>query len=107
MTNSELGFCLSSVVCSSASQLFIKSASASKKRIDILMLLGAGGGLQLGSVLLVVLALRTIQLSQLIPFAAVAYLLVPIGSYFVFKERFLPRLWLGALFIIIGIILMH
>ena len=104
MTGSELGLCLSAVLCSSISQLFMKSASARARLAKVLLLLGVGCALQLGSVLLAVVVLRTIQLSQLVPFAAVAYLLVPIGSHFVFNERLLPRFWLGALLIVAGIL---
>jgi len=69
-----------------------------------LLLLGMGGVLQVSAVLLAVMALRTMQLSQLIPFAAAAYLLVPIGSQFLFREHLLPRFWLGALLIVAGIL---
>jgi len=104
LTASELGLCLASVLCSSSSQLFIKSATARPRSLRSLLLLGVGGGLQLSSILLVVVALRTMRLSQLTPFAAIAYLLVPIGSHVVFKERLLPRFWAGALLIVIGVL---
>lgn len=104
MTGSEFSLCLSAVVTSSISQLFMKSASELDKPAKFLPLLCASCVLQLGSTLIAVVVLRTIQLTQLIPFAAAAYVLVPIGSCFVFGERLLPKFWLGTLFIIIGII---
>ncbi len=108
MTGSELGLCLSSVFCSSVSQLFIKSASTLQARqLKTFLLLGVGGTLQLSAVLLVVVALRTMQLTQLIPFAGLAYLLVPIGSYFVFNEKLIARFWLGALLIVIGVLFIN
>lgn len=107
MTDSELILCLSSVFCSSISQLFIKSASVRPSLVQSVLPLVAGGALQLGSVLLAVIALRTMQLSQLVPFAAAAHLLVPIGGQLVFKERLFPRFWLGATLIVTGIIIIY
>ncbi len=104
MTVSELALCMASVLASSISQLFMKTAAVSATRIRALLLLGIGGILQVSATLLAVLVLRTLQLSQLIPFAAVAYLLVPIGSTLVLGERLLPRFWIGALLVVAGII---
>ncbi|MEH6627072.1 MAG: hypothetical protein V7739_11540 [Motiliproteus sp.] len=104
MTNTELAFCLLCVFCSSSSQLFIKGASLRPSFGKTIFLLGLGVMLQLSSVLFAVMALKTMQLSQLIPFAAMAYLLVPIGSFFVFNERLLPRFWSGSALIVVGII---
>lgn len=55
-------------------------------------------------VLLAVVALRTMNLSQLVSFAAGAYVLVPLGSHFIFGDRLFPRFWVGALLIISGIL---
>ena len=93
---------MASVFTSSISQLFIKAATSRGRSLSSILLIGVGGCLQLGSILLVILALRTMRLSQLPPFAAMAYLLVPIGSHFVFKERLLPRFWVGAMLIVLG-----
>lgn len=65
---------------------------------------GMAGTLQLLSIGLVVLALQTLPLSQLVPFAAGAYLLIPLGSRQLFGERLHPRFWLGALLIVSGIL---
>ena len=104
MTGAEWGLCVTSVLASSVSQLFMKSASRAATRIHALLLLGTGTGLQLLATLLAVLVLRTLQLSQLIPFAASAYLLVPLCGRWVLGERLLPRFWIGALLIIAGIV---
>lgn len=105
MTSSEFGLCVLSVVCSSVSQLYIKSA-ATRNRVPkkAILSLFAAGMLQLTSVFLVVLVLRTMKLSQLVPFAAAAYFLVPIGSHYVFKERLHRRFWAGAALITAGIV---
>lgn len=65
-------------------------------------LLTAGIALQLTSVILAILVLRSLQLSQLMPFAALAYVLVPLGAL-VFKERLTARFWSGAILIALGI----
>ncbi len=104
MTDGELALSVSAVFSSSASQIFMKSASSHTKLAKAILMLAIACALQMVSVILSVLVLRTVQLSQLVPFAGIAYFLVPIGSHFVFKERLLPRFWLGALFIFIGII---
>jgi drug/metabolite transporter (DMT)-like permease len=104
MTSMELGLCMSSVLSSSISQLFIKSASARGPLGRAVILLGIGATLLICSVLLVVVALRTMNLSQLVSFAAFAYVLVPLGGHFVFGERLLPRFWLGSFLIVAGIL---
>jgi drug/metabolite transporter (DMT)-like permease len=105
VTGSELGFCLSSLACSTASQICMKSATSLSRLASFLAVLGAAVALQVTSVVLVVLALRTLQISQLIPFAAAAYVLVPIAALVLFNERLLPRFWVGALCIVSGIVL--
>ncbi|QNK01050.1 hypothetical protein [Dyella telluris] len=104
MSPTELGLCLSSLACSSVSQLFMKRAALPGKPLGRLACLGAAGGLQLLSIGLVVIALRTLAISQLVPFAAGAYLLVPIGSRKLFGEHLHPRFWVGALLIVSGIL---
>lgn len=107
MNVAELGYCLTAVVSSSVSQLCIKGASMSPSRVRTLGLLGSGSALLCCSVLLVVLALRSMPLSQLVSFAAMAYVLVPLGSRMVFGERLTPRFWLGVLCIVCGIVWAH
>lgn len=103
MSPVELGLCVSAIACSSVSQLFMKGAAISDARTQRLLRLGAAGGLQLLSIGLAVLALQTLRLSQIVPFAAGTYLLVPLGGRYLFGERLLPLFWVGAGCIIVGI----
>ncbi|WP_028101987.1 hypothetical protein [Pseudoduganella violaceinigra] len=105
MSPLELGLCLASVCSGSVSQLCMKAAALPGRPRRRLLHLGAAGGLQLVSFALVTLALRTLPISQLIPFAGGAYLLVPLGSRHLFGERLHARFWLGALLIVSGIVL--
>lgn len=68
-----------------------------------LCILGAAGFLMLFSMLVAMWVLRTIQLSQLIPFAAGAYVLVPVGGKLFLGEHLKPQFWLGVVCIMIGI----
>lgn len=104
MSPTELGLCLTSLACSSVSQLFMKGAALPGSFPRRLVRLGAAGSLQLLSIGLVMLALQTLPLSQLVPFAAGAYVLVPLGSRQLFGECLHPRFWAGALLIISGIL---
>jgi len=52
-----------------------------------------------------VIVLRTEDLGRVYPIMALAFVLVPVASYFVFGERFSMRYFLGVLFIVIGIAL--
>lgn len=107
MSTFEFTLCLSAVLSSSVSQLCIKGASNSARRRLAIGLLCAGVALLCGSVVLAVLALRSLPLSQLVSFAAFAYVLVPLGAYLVFQEVLTRRFWLGALCIVGGIVWMH
>ena len=91
------------VLSSSTSQLFIKAATTKKSVIRSIILLGISAALMLCSILLAVVVLRTLNLSQLISFAACAYVLVPLGGRIVFGERLLPRFWVGTTLIVVGI----
>ncbi|MCL1825327.1 MAG: hypothetical protein FWG26_05195 [Betaproteobacteria bacterium] len=57
------------------------------------------------SILIVVMILRTVPLSALVPFAALAYITVPLASMIVFKESVDKRFWLGTLCIVAGVML--
>lgn len=106
MNGTEFGLCVTAILCSSASQLVMKTA-ASLTGMCRLLVLAVGASLQLGAALLAMFALKTLQLSQLIPFAAAAYVLVPLGGQFFFRERLQPAFWAGALLIITGIAIIH
>lgn len=105
LTAFELMLCVIAVIASSASQLCIKVASGQITTITGLCALGAAGALMLFSMMVAIWVLRTIQLSQLVPFAAGAYILVPLGSYLIIGEHIMPRFWLGVASITIGIYL--
>lgn len=107
MSTVEFVMCLSAVMTSSISQLCIKGAMARSVRAAALGLLGIGAALLCCSVLLTVLVLRTVSLSQLIPFAAIAHILVPLGGCLIFSEMLTPRFWIGALLILCGILWLH
>lgn len=104
MTPWELGLCLSSLTCSSASQLFMKAAALPGAWGWRMAWLGVAGSLLVMSVGLAVLALKTLPLSTLLPFAAGAHLLVPLGSRQFFGDRLNPRFWVGVLLIVSGIL---
>jgi drug/metabolite transporter (DMT)-like permease len=48
--------------------------------------------------------LQKIELGRVYPLMALAFVMVPIGSYFVFGERFAPQYFVGIALIIAGII---
>jgi len=104
MTPLELGLCLSSLTCSSASQLFLKGVALPGWWVRRIVWLGLAGSLLILSVGLAVLALKTLPLSKLLPFAAGAHLLVPIGSRYFFGDQLRPCFWVGVLLIISGIL---
>lgn len=49
--------------------------------------------------------LQKIELGKAYPLMALAFVLVPIGSYFVFGERFQLQYFIGIAIIIVGIII--
>jgi undecaprenyl phosphate-alpha-L-ara4N flippase subunit ArnE len=107
MTSAELSLCLLSVAGSSASQLLFKAASLQKMRFMFAIRFLSGVALQFSSIILAVLALRTLQLSQIIPFAAASYLIIPLASQAIFGERLRYAFWIGALFIFCGIFMIR
>jgi drug/metabolite transporter (DMT)-like permease len=48
--------------------------------------------------------LQKVELGRIYPLMALAFILVPIGSYFVFGERLHPQYFLGLVMIIGGIL---
>jgi len=97
--------CVIAVMASSASQLCLKVASSQIRTLTGLSALGIGGLLMLFSMLVAIWVLRTVQLSQIVPFAAGAYILVPVGCCLFFGEHLTPRFWLGVTSIMMGIYL--
>lgn len=49
--------------------------------------------------------LQKSELGQVYPFMALAFILVPMGSYFIFGEKFQLQYFLGVALIIIGILI--
>ena len=103
MTLLEITLCTAAVLSSSASQLCMKAASLGKFKLQQLIILCAGIAGQLCSVLCAVVALRTLPLSQLIAFAALAYIIVPVGGHLAFGEKLQSQFWIGSGLIILGI----
>jgi drug/metabolite transporter (DMT)-like permease len=48
--------------------------------------------------------LQRVDLGRVYPLMALAFILVPIGSHFVFGEKFQPQYFVGILLIMVGII---
>lgn len=105
MTPAELSLGLTSVCASTLSQLAMKAAARTHRRGGKCLLLMSAVGLQLASVLLVIVLLRTLPLSMLVVFAALAYLTVPVLCASLFNERLTPRFWLGASLVGAGVVL--
>jgi drug/metabolite transporter (DMT)-like permease len=49
--------------------------------------------------------LQKVELGKAYPFMALAFVLVPLGSHFIFGERFNPQYFAGVALIIIGIVI--
>ncbi|HZH12179.1 MAG TPA: hypothetical protein VEZ24_17650 [Microvirga sp.] len=105
MTPYELGLCISAVASSSAAQLLFKAAATDITASRNVLLLIVGAILMSFSMTAAIWVLQTLRVSQLVPFAAGAYILVPLGGRIFFKEMVSRRFWLGAMSIIAGIIL--
>lgn len=48
--------------------------------------------------------LQKLELGKIYPFMALAFIFVPLGSYFIFGERFQPQYFIGVALIMIGIV---
>lgn len=48
--------------------------------------------------------LQKVELGRVYPLMALAFILVPLGSHFVFGERFQPQYFIGVAMITIGIV---
>lgn len=49
--------------------------------------------------------LKYVELGRVYPLMALAFALVPIGSYFVFNERFSSQYFIGVFTIVVGIVI--
>jgi len=48
--------------------------------------------------------LQKVELGRVYPLMALAFVLVPLGSHFIFGENFQPQYFVGVAFIMIGIV---
>lgn len=49
--------------------------------------------------------LQKVELGRVYPLMALAFVLVPLGSYFIFGERFQPQYFVGVAMIVVGIVI--
>ncbi len=98
------------VVGIAAGQILFKlSAIALRKNasffhIETLLLLGSAFALYGITTIAWVWVLQKIDLGKAYPLMALAFVIVPIGSYFILNERFHAQYLLGISLIVIGII---
>ena len=96
--------CCAAVTASSAAQLSLKAAARKLPSAAGWCLAGVSAVGMAFSVLVAVWVLQTVQLSQLVPFAAAAYVLVPLGGRLLFQEQLPAQFWVGTLLIAMGIV---
>jgi multidrug transporter EmrE-like cation transporter len=104
MNVSEVTLALVSVLCSTAGQVALK-ATANRGFVRSIPFWSCGAFLMLASVLAAAMALRTVPLSALVPFAGLAYIATPFAAMIVFRESVNKHFWLGTLFIVAGVML--
>lgn len=104
MTQMELLLCMSTVLTTTVTQLCLKKAANSTPKLLLLILI-VSGLCMVFSVLALVWVLRTLQLTQIVPFAACAYITVPLCESYFFKKKLGAKFWLGIVTIITGIYL--
>lgn len=119
MSFSVLLLLLISIVLGAGGQLLFKGAARQLPpfaelglaRLILTMfttpLILTGFGCFFVSSVLWILALRSINLSLAYPMVALSYVLIFIGSYYLFGEPLNIRHWLGALLIVGGIVLIN
>ena len=98
-------------VCISIGQVIMKLAAVSMNdagdaiTMKTVLLVGAGFGLYgLTSIGWLVL-LRYAELGKVYPFVALAFVLVPLASAFIFGEQFSTRYIIGSVLLIAGVLL--
>lgn len=103
MSIAEIALALLAVSCSTLGQISLKAAT--KQQRKRLFFLFTGGSMLLSATAILAVLLRTLPLSLLVPFAAMAYITVPCAAKIIFKEPIQPVFWVGVTFIIAGVIL--
>jgi uncharacterized membrane protein len=104
MNGAEIALALASVLCSTAGQIFFKTATAKAVTGAVFSWIG-GAVLMLASMLAAATVLRTAPLSALVPFAALAYITTPLAALVIFKESVDRSFWPGTLLIVTGVML--
>lgn len=103
MSSYEIIYCSISVFFSTLSQVLFKMIVISDAIKSKLIFFLTGCCCVVMSVFFVVIALKTMELKNLVLFASLAYVIVPIYCRFLFNEKLNYSFWLGTFFIIVGI----
>ena len=102
---------LCSVVIASFSQVLLKMGAGktynSKIREYLNFYVITGYGMLFGSMVLTIIAYSHLSYLSVPVVEAVGYILVPILSYFIFKEKLSKRKILGIAFILTGIVIYY
>ncbi len=111
MNNMFLWLALLSVVIASFSQVMLKLGAGktynSKIREYLNIYVITGYGMLFVSMVLTIVAYSHLSYLSVPVVEAVGYVLVPILSYFIFKEKLTKRKLLGILFILVGIMVYY
>ena len=99
------------VLCIAAGQILVKLAADAATRagslvsMPALAWLGVALAVYAGATLGWVWLLQRSDLGRIYPFMALAFVMVPIGSHFVFGERFAASYMVGVALIVLGLVL--
>ena len=107
MINGYYAIGLLSVTIASFSQVILKKGAMKKydsfikEYLNVFVILGYI--MMFGSVFLTMLVYRGLNFMSVPVLEAVGYVLVPVLSYFFFKEKLTKRKIMGSLFILVGV----
>lgn len=111
MNNCFLLLALCSVVIASFSQVMLKLGAGktynSKIREYLNIYVISGYGMLFVSMVITVVAYSRLSYLSVPVVEAVGYVLVPVLSYFIFKEKLSKRKMLGIMFILAGIVIYY
>ena len=111
MNNAFLLLALLSVVIASFSQVVLKMGAGKSYTSKIREYLNGyvitGYGMLFISMVLTIIAYSHLSYLSVPVVEAVGYVLVPVLSYFIFKERLTKRKIVGILFILLGILIYY
>ena len=111
MNNGFLLLALLSVVIASFSQVMLKLGAGktynSKIREYLNVYVITGYGMLFVSMVITIVAYSHLSYLSVPVVEAVGYVLVPVLSYFIFKEKLTKRKMLGILFILAGIVIYY